>query len=505
MNEIAPGDWDTLQSLTGRLGLPAERVGVLRRRLEGTQVRPGSPYTLLAGRPDAGIELLLARWLAPEAAEELLKAGGRPLVIGPTTAEVRPRLGAWPGWKTARVKPGHLLALRAASKPAADTLAQLASLGYVEQLVLVTRLGQALHQEECALAAALAGTAATVRVLIVGLPGEEPTDADLAEVSAYAVTRMRQAGFTGGRCLGAGVWFTGGGPRPGTVADLTSFLAVNDREVAAGRAGMGREAVAGLLADLRRQAEALPPAPQAAVPDEERERLGRELNGYLSDLGRELDRLAGERRPLSAEFLRNHALDAVRGWGAYATVEGHWLKYVERLRPGTQAAFLAEAQSAIGLLEYDPGKETPPAPEPAAVPGSPVVNQVMLEAKRLAVGLVVGLAAYLAVAALLRGHAAGAAEDVTALPALAVTLLSYAALVLGAVLGYGAGRALLRARPATPPPQVKERVPAALHGWPQVQRRLTAWFGEHMRTGAPSPAEECRALARRWGLEDTQV
>jgi hypothetical protein len=60
MTEISASDWNALEGLSHRLGLPVERPGLLRRRLESSLVRPGSPYILLAGRPDAGIELLLA-------------------------------------------------------------------------------------------------------------------------------------------------------------------------------------------------------------------------------------------------------------------------------------------------------------------------------------------------------------------------------------------------------------------------------------------------------------
>ena len=51
-----------------------------------------------------------------------------------------------------------------------------------------------------------------------------------------------------------------------------------------------------------------------------------------------------------------------------------------------------------------------------------------------------------------------------------------------------------------------EAVPArqaAVHGWAQLERRLTAWFCEHLRAEAASPVEECRALARRLGVEES--
>lgn len=274
--EISSADWDALQTLARRVGLAAERVGLLRRRVEDLASRPGSPYVLVVGRPDAGIELLLARWLAPEVAEELQKVGDRPLVIGATPSEVRPRLGVWPTWKWSKYGPGHLIALRTAGKPAADTLAQLLSLGYVDQVVLVTRLGQPLHMQERETSQVLAALAATVRVLVVGLPGEEPTASELTEVSAFAANPMHLAGFRDGRCLGTGIWFTGGAKRNGTISDVAAFLAVDSADVSAGSKGMIGNALAGLIDDIRQRLDKLPDA-VAPIADDECERLIREL------------------------------------------------------------------------------------------------------------------------------------------------------------------------------------------------------------------------------------
>jgi hypothetical protein len=490
MTDLALNEWDALQALAGRVGLPAERVGLVRRRCEVVGDRPGSPYVLLAGRPDAGLELLLARWLAPEVAEQLLQIGDRPLVIGAAPGQVRPRLGAWPGHVWRGWGPGHLLAMRPAPAPPADVLAQLGSLGYLDQVVLVTRLSQPLHQQERSLARSLAALAATARVLIVAVPGEEPSEKDLAEVTAYAVTQMRQAGFNG-RCLGAGVWFTGGSHRPGTVADVESFLTLKPDEVGAGRRGMTQRVMAEFLGEVRHVAERCPTPTQASVPDDECDRLARELGGFLADLGRELDRQVEKRHPWTVEALRGYALDAIRAWGAYAGIEGHWLKYVERLRPGTHASLLAEAQEAFLRLDYEAGSE------PKTEAGSPAIpDRFMTEAKRLAVGLGVGVVAYLVVAALLSNH-----HGSVSLPGLVVTLLCYATLTVGAILGYGAGRLLFRTRPHGPQALTTAHA-AAMHGWAQAERRLLAWVSARLRTRPTSPSEECQDLARRLGLEE---
>ena len=225
---MTEADWQTVQSLAQQVNFPAERVSLARKRLMAEPSRHGSPFTLVVGRPDAGIELVLARHFAPEVAEKLKESGERPLVLGPKPSEILPPFTSWPVLPLASLPEGHILALRIARRPDPGLLAQLGGLGYIDQLILVTRLGGPLHEQERDIARALVPLAATVRVLIVGLPGEEPSTNELAEVSAYAFAQMRQAGFRSGRCRSADIWFSGGPARPGTVPDLAKqFLNVS--------------------------------------------------------------------------------------------------------------------------------------------------------------------------------------------------------------------------------------------------------------------------------------
>lgn len=63
--EIRPNDWSTLARLMLQVGLAPEKTDILRKRVEGQTRRPGSPYTLLIGSPESGIELVLEHWLGP--------------------------------------------------------------------------------------------------------------------------------------------------------------------------------------------------------------------------------------------------------------------------------------------------------------------------------------------------------------------------------------------------------------------------------------------------------
>ena len=491
MIDITATDWDALQELGGRIGL-AERVAALRRRLESGRNRPGAPYLLLAGRPDAGIERLLAGWLGPEAAENLKKAGSLPLVIGPRPEEVRPRLSSWPTWRFPRLPVGHLIALRTPVLPPADVTAQLAALGLIDQMVLVTRLFMAMHERERELAEAMASLAATGRVVLIGLPGEEPTPADLAEVPAFAVHQMRLHGFDGGRCLGADLWFASdNGPAPATLTDPADLLQIDASTTEAGRAGMSQRAVAQLLKEVWKwildhpeDDSVVPP-----VPEEERERLTRELSHFLADLGREVERSMAERLGIGGAHVRRFAGDAIRGWGAYTTVEGHWMKYVERLRPGLQAALVAEAQVAADCLDFRAKIDSAPAVAPTSPLG--LLDRVILEAKRLAVGLACGLAVY---------YLAGWAPS---MPPGVRTVVQVTLLALGGILGYAFGCHLFRG-PVTPLKQIEEVAPepTGIQGWTQFERRLTSWFAERINTRPLSVADSCRALAGRFGIEE---
>ncbi|MDW7993224.1 MAG: hypothetical protein RMI91_01065 [Gemmatales bacterium] len=93
--EIRPNDWSTLARLMLQVGLAPEKTDILRKRVEGQTRRPGSPYTLLIGSPESGIELVLEHWLGPHAKQALLQCNDLPLVIGPQPEQVRSFFIQW--------------------------------------------------------------------------------------------------------------------------------------------------------------------------------------------------------------------------------------------------------------------------------------------------------------------------------------------------------------------------------------------------------------------------
>ena len=492
MNAIAASDWEALERLAAQVGLPSEKVTLLRRRLEGGRTRPGAPYTLLIGRPDAGIEQFVARLFGPATVETLKAAGSRPLVVGPAPEPVRPDLTSWLTLTRQGLPKGHALILRTPGAPPADVMAGLSRLGGIDQVILVSRVLQAMHEREREILASLAPVASTTRVVLVWLPGEEPTDADIVEVTAATDRQIQGRGFAGGRNLGVSILFAGEQVnKPGSITDPSELLHVNEAVVLAGQSGMAEAALSGLIHAIYQKAVESTAATPPGIPPEDRDRLASELTSYLADLGRETDRAAAARPTADTAWVRGYVLDAIRGWAAYTGVEGHWLHYVEKVRPGTQAELFAIAERDIDCLDYRPAAVRALAAVPGVNQvGGGVQSRLVLEAKRVALGLVLGLAAYAAVATMLE------------LPEIVASAVGLASTALGGVFGYALGRKLFRAPKSAGAalPKADEPETGSLTGWTQFERRLGGWFASIAHAKAAPPAETCRELARRLGI-----
>lgn len=555
--EIAAAEWEKLRRLAGRSGVSADRIAALQKRLDPARARPGAPYTLVAGRPDGGLEVLLSRWVAPAAAKALLQAGERPLVLGPDPTPLCPRIGGWntfpipqagvpacPWAPTGDAPPGHWIAVRIPIPPEVDLIAQLGTLGYLEQLVIVTRLGQPLHQIEREFARTFSGLCATVRVLIVALPSEDASANDVAELSAYAAAQMRDQGVSLGRYLGAGVWRSE--PKPedvGTITDLARFLAIDQERSRAHRDGLFQHALRDALQEIEEGAKQLsePQRSLPEIPSEEQDRFARELRTYLADLGRQLRRSLTGPQQFSDDSVRQAARDAFRGWGAGVTIEGFWLKHLEQLRPGFREAFFAAADASLLELGYDPPRGT--ASMAAAVeagadrdsdassvadaadaasrgelgraargmaqaaPG--ILDWAVLEAKRWGAALVGAVLCYGAVllsmtegVRWLRGGAAASGSG-----GWLETIGGGIGFFVGLLLSYSAAckffpapgrRSRASGGSTLPPPPV-----GTLVGWERLESRLSEWFAERMKERSQTVTEECQALARTLGLEES--
>ncbi|HEY1065262.1 MAG TPA: hypothetical protein VGE52_04105, partial [Pirellulales bacterium] len=410
-------------------------------------------------------------------------------------------VGSWAEHRLKLPIPGHLVALRAAGKPPADVVAQLATLGHFDACVLVVSLHQVLSEGERALLHAASSLGIVARILVVAVPGEEPTADDLAQLTALGRRCLLNAGFQGDRAGDVGLWFTDGAPRKNTVSNVASFLSVDPAAVAAGRAAWANQSLVALVTELAEHAKKTASPSVPLVEEKDQDRLTTELDSFLTDLGKRLERDLAK-RPMAADRVRREVIEAIRGWSAYLGMEGSWMKLVDRLRPGAQKALQTEVEAGVAELEFEPGR-APTIATPAAPP-----DRTTMLATRIIVALAAGVGMYAVTAWALSevaGQMATTAPVTDGAPAAALAAplpepvrmaVSVAALLAGSVLGFAfSGRFFAQ----TAPQAVAPATTAQLHGWPQFQRRLTTWFRQYIGSRPALPAEECVAWLARLG------
>ncbi|HEX6371137.1 MAG TPA: hypothetical protein VF006_19620 [Longimicrobium sp.] len=473
MADPTPADWDRLRALCQRAEIPTERVD----RLAASWTAPpaAGAVTLVAGAP-ATLALLLARWLGADTARALPADGETPLVIGPHPETVQPSLGEWPG-RVNRKLGRHLVVIPSAGPIPTKVRSSLAALGVADQLLLASRLSQPLPTDERRLAASLAPLAATARVVFVGLPSEETSPAERAELAAFGCAQLEANGFRD-RCGGAGVWYTEP-PRPAdTVAALDAWLAERPEEVAAGRTAAGRAGLARLLADIEKAPDRQPDVELSAGDADE---LGRKFAHHLSVLGQRVHGLADAGEFADTAACRAFVVDTLTGWSGRASLEGMMLDYAESVRPGIRAELPAQAAAAAELLHYTP---PPPPPTRRRAPGGRLL-------RHLALTLVVAVAVW-------------AALYFVALPFLrpwAVTFLSNVGATAAALATFSIARRFSRAPAPTPEVPAADTARAAVKGWASAELRLTSWFNGRIRARTPTLRQECAAIRTQFSLE----
>jgi hypothetical protein len=291
---------------------------------------------------------------------------------------------------------------------------------------------------------------------------------------------------------------------------------------------MVRQALAHLVDALCRHAEASPDAQAtshateiaAAMPEEEIVRLARELDGYLASVGQKLTEESAYRSGLGAgytwtsEHVRGYALDLLRSWETHNGLEGMWVRYVQRVRPALWPALLEEAQRVLPALEIDTTVQAVPRLAferkhqlRPAQQSSPLANasawkeMALLVAKRLAIALVTGIAAYWLAGLLIERFAV---ESAAAFNGFAVTMVANLALLVGGLLGYSVGRLLFRTPTGTAlltgtggAESGTAQTTVIVKGWPQVAQRLRSVFADEVQRGTRSPLERCQAIAER--------
>ncbi|HEV7403048.1 MAG TPA: hypothetical protein VGO11_08990 [Chthoniobacteraceae bacterium] len=387
---------------------------------------------------------------------------------------------------------GHLVIVGAKTALSQSMRAQIASLGLFDQVIFVTRYSRALPQSERELIGSITTLAATARVLALVYAGERPAEEDLAKVHKYVLTQMHKNGYADSRLAEGGFWFVDGGSGPFVVSSPAELLTIPHEKIEAARSETLRREAGDLLGKIAAQAETgeaktLPPLTEEEVQKEEDH-----LRKALHDAYQRAElRLQGEPNPTD-EQVRAAVLDAILQWGSHVGLEGIWLQFMEKVRPGSEAGLFNEAREAARELSIIARRISPQPGALAPKEGRRGLTNIKTQALRGGVAMAGGLIAY------------GAANLFDASRGEATF-----ALLAGACVCFAVGEYLIKPAAALPEPreEAKEtptRGPAPgpfdggrIGNYSAFAERLRAWFAGHVRVSTLNVAAQCRALGER--------
>lgn len=357
MNPIEVQDWGALRALAKLSGIGEEKVTLLSRRAETASKENDNPLTLLLGASEGALGVLLAHWLDESAADALRQAGNSPLVIGAEPGGIQPRIGRWPVHVTQKLQRGHIIALNVSGAMSHSLNGQLASLGILDQVIAVTRYGQLLPELEQEALESTANVAAMAKVLAIVLSGERPGTDDIAKVLQRSQHLARKHGYAGGRYAGFGIWCIDTlFEHPLSVAAPADFLPLEASRLETSRNAAIRTAAALLLEEMATKAETEGTKPLAPLGGKDLKEIEDRFADALVDALKHAETLFARTANQSSESVRKTLVDVIHEWGAHRGMAGILLEYMEKLRPGTEAALfqrvkeLAEGVEVAAIL-----------------------------------------------------------------------------------------------------------------------------------------------------------
>ncbi len=460
-----------LRALCHRAAVPPERVDQLEKAWSGAP--PGEAITLLAGPPST-LTLLLARWLGLAAAKALSAAAGAPLVIGPKLHTVQPILGHWPAWVHDELKSRHVVVVPSEGTLNTSLRSDLARLGIVDQVLLVSRLSQPFSAEDRQLADSLAPLAATASVVFLALPGEEGTEAERAELAAYGLAQLQKHGFHG-RCVGAGVWYTEGVRPADSIQLLDDWLVARANDVSDGRGAAGLANLAALLTDIEKAPDR---PPETALLANEADELGCKFANLVADLGRRLRELAGAGEFPDLVACRQFLIESIQGWLNRPSLV--LFDYVETVRPGIKTELLAQATTAADLLYYTSVSDPPQA----------LSRRTQELLRQLGIASAVTVATHFII--YLIGSAFLQSWFASVLANLLATAAAFAAFAAAKRSLSAPGLESIAGSPGVVP---------AVRGWAVAELRLTNWFNNRIRSLTATLKQECAEIRSQFHLE----
>ena len=403
MTATSPIDWNQLRSLAD---LAKCREGIVEELCRQGVKEVDRSLTLVIGDVEGGLGMLVERWLGEKALQALQQSGPNPLII---TAEALKK-GAGPGdeWGTFvsnKLSGKQRLIVIGKPGPIAPKLeSKLMALGWMAQVVAVSRFGQLLPQQEQLALRSASKLAGAGRVLAVVLPGESATADDLAKILQRARSQMMSQGFAGGRWAGAHAWFIEGFEEHHLVVKTPSaVLDISDERSNAALGDAQRASVLAVLNDLSKEVSSRGERALPTVSEAEQTELLAGFERSLLEVGERVEShlLHEQCTSPTAQRVQQCVISFTRDWTHHNAVADvspttllslsrarDRLQYLEKLRPGASALLMSSVERAASQLDV---RVHSVRPESRAMPGGLMLHPLMI---RIVSMMVIGFAFY---------------------------------------------------------------------------------------------------------------
>ena len=438
MTPTSPIDWNQLRSLAD---FAKCREGIVEELCRQGVKAVDRSLTLVVGDVEGGLGMLVEHWLGEKAFQALQQSGPNPLII--TTEALKKGVAPDDDWRTFasnRLSSKQRLIVIGKPGPIAPKLeSKLMALGWITQVVAVSRFGQLLPQQEQLALRSASKLAGAGRVLAVVLPGESATADDLAKILQRAKNQMESQGFASGRWAGAHAWFIEGFEDHHLVIKApSSVLDISDELSNAAIDNAQRTSILAVLNDLSKEVGSRGERPLPTVSEAEQAELLAGFERSLLEIGERVEsRLLHERcKSPTAQMVQQYVISFIRDWthrNAVVNVSPTTLlsisrardrlDYFEKLRPGASALLNSCVERAVRQVDV---RVNSVGQEARAMPGCLMLHPFMI---RIVSMIVTGFAFY----------------ALASFAPVGQQLAQSLALMIGGVLGFSLGGFFVRA------------------------------------------------------------
>ncbi|WP_395738317.1 hypothetical protein [Prosthecobacter sp.] len=365
MTPPAPIDWNQLRSIAD---LAKTREGIVEELSRQGVKEVTREQTLMVGDVEGGLGMLIEHWLGEKALQALKQAGQGPLVIAAEALKKGTMPDDWPTFVSNKLPAKHRLIVTGKAGPIAPKLeSKIMALGWIPQVVAVSRFGQLLPQQEQLTLRSAAKLAGAGRVLAVVLPGETASADDLAKILQRAKSQMESQGFGTERWAGAHAWLMDGSVDHHLVVKTPAAVV----EISEGAANAAldkaqRAAVLTVLNDIVQEVGSRGERPLATVTEAEQAELLAGFERSLTEVRERLESQLGQDQgqPATAAAARQHVIAFVREWTHHNSLGNvppaillsvskarDRLDYFEKLRPGASALLSSLVERSVSQLD----------------------------------------------------------------------------------------------------------------------------------------------------------